>query len=65
MTRPAEELYDLKEDPWELKNLATDPAQAVVKTELSTELDRWMKQQNDRGMQAELAVTPHKSLKGE
>jgi N-sulfoglucosamine sulfohydrolase len=65
MTRPVEELYDLQEDPWEMKNLATEPAQAAVKTELSTELDRWMKRQGDLGMQAELAVTPHQSLKGE
>lgn len=62
MTRSAEELYDLQQDPWELKNLANDPALDAVKTDLSTELDRWMKQQGDRGMEAELAVTPHRSL---
>lgn len=49
MKRPAEELYDLGQDPWELNNLASDPASKDVKTRLSNELDRWMKDQNDPG----------------
>lgn len=49
MRRPAEELYDLQQDPWELSNLASDPKYADIKNRLSTELDRWMKEQNDPG----------------
>lgn len=40
-TRPAEELYDLKADPWELNNLAAAPNMASVLNRLRTECDRW------------------------
>ena len=36
--RPAEELYDLREDPGQLNNVATDPAYAAIKSELSQRL---------------------------
>lgn len=49
MKRPAEELYDLQQDPWELNNLAADPKYVDVKKRLSAELDRWMKDQKDPG----------------
>jgi len=51
--RPAEELYDLDADPWELTNLAEDPAFATQKAELRAELERWMEQQGDRGIETE------------
>lgn len=47
--RPAEELYDLKNDPHEMNNLADDPDHAAIKARLSAELDRWIKDQNDPG----------------
>ncbi len=59
--RPAEELYDLTKDPYELKNLADDPAQRRLLASLADMLDTWMKQQGDRGMEAEMAVPLHKS----
>jgi len=46
-TRPAEELYDLANDPNELHNLATDPRQSGRLTTLRADLDAWMKQQGD------------------
>lgn len=52
--RPAEELYDIKNDPYELKNLAADPAYAKVRRQLRGELERWMEQQGDEGVNAEL-----------
>ena len=52
--RPAEELYDLAKDPWELHNLADDPACAHVKAALSKRLDAWMDQQGDRGVATEM-----------
>ncbi len=47
--RPAEELYDMAADPWELNNLADDKSLAEVKAGLRKELDAWMKQQGDQG----------------
>ena len=45
--RPAEELYDLRSDPDELKNLATDSKHQARLTTLRAELDTWMKEQRD------------------
>ncbi len=39
--RAAEELYDLDADPWELVNLASDPAHSTILKTLATECDRW------------------------
>ena len=58
--RPAEELYDLQTDPNELHNLAADSRyQARVET-MKQQLTRWMKQQNDRGIETELAANQRK-----
>jgi N-sulfoglucosamine sulfohydrolase len=46
--RPAEELYDLQQDPNEEHNLATDPAQASRVKEMRAELEQWMKEQGDQ-----------------
>lgn len=42
-----DELYDLKNDPDELRNLAGDPAYAEVITDLGTKLDQWMQDHDD------------------
>jgi len=47
--RPAEELYDTAEDPYELNNVAHEPRHAELKARLGAELDRWMKSQGDPG----------------
>lgn len=47
--RPAEELYDMQADPEELKNLARDPVDANTLATLRSEVDRWIKETNDRG----------------
>lgn len=41
-TRPAEELYDLQNDPFELTNLAENPFYKEKKEELSKVLDEWL-----------------------
>lgn len=55
-TRPAEELYDLKADPWELRNLAADPAHATLLTKLRADLAGWMKEHGDEGLPTERAL---------
>ena len=49
LRRPAEELYHTAKDPFEMTNLANDPASADIKKRLSIELDRWMSEQADPG----------------
>ena len=48
-TKPEEELYDLKADPWEMKNLADDPSHAAKLAELRGEVDTWIEESNDLG----------------
>jgi N-sulfoglucosamine sulfohydrolase len=54
VTRPEEELYDIVNDPFDLKNLADNPKYAANKAELRTKLEAFMKQQNDKGIQTEM-----------
>ncbi|MEX2607975.1 MAG: hypothetical protein WD708_11580 [Kiritimatiellia bacterium] len=42
-----DELYDLKNDPDELRNLAGDPAYAEVITDLGAKLDQWIQEHDD------------------
>jgi N-sulfoglucosamine sulfohydrolase len=51
--RPAEELYDLRNDPLEQHNVATDPAQHRRLSQLRAQLASWMAQQGDRGRATE------------
>ena len=41
--RPAEELYDVNIDPWQLNNLAVDPAYTDVLKNMSSRLDKALK----------------------
>lgn len=45
--RAAEELYDLDADPWELVNLADDPAHKSTLETLRAECDRWQVEVRD------------------
>ena len=55
--RPAVELYDCINDPWNLKNLADDPNYSETRTRLRSKLDGWMKSQGDQGAATELAAS--------
>jgi arylsulfatase A-like enzyme len=45
--RPAEELYDLTNDPYELTNVADRPENAAAKGELQATLEAWMRRTGD------------------
>jgi uncharacterized sulfatase len=60
-TRPAEELYDLKNDPYEFKNLIDNPDYAAIKKELSAAMDKWMLQQGDKGQETEMKADERKA----
>lgn len=63
-TKPAEELYDLANDPYELNNLVEDPAFATRVVELRTACADWMEEINDLGSMPEeeyvLSIWPNK-----
>ena len=52
-TRVPEELYDLKNDPHETRNLAQDPQHARVLSEHRTILADWIKDTDDKGQYPE------------
>lgn len=51
--RPAEELYDLAADRYEVNNLAADPRYQSVLDEMRAKLADWESRTNDRGRTAE------------
>lgn len=48
-TKPREELYDVRADPHEIKNVAKSPAYRTVLQELRAVLDKWMESTRDLG----------------
>ena len=55
-TKPAEELYDTEADPFELHNLAGDPAYAAKLKELREAHEEWERDTRDLGF------TPEKDM---
>ena len=47
--RPVEELYDLRSDPWETRNLIDEEASAGTRARLRAALDDWLAAQQDLG----------------
>ncbi|EAQ81084.1 sulfatase family protein [Blastopirellula marina] len=53
-SKPPVELFDLKKDPYEVHNVADDPAYAAVKAEMLAELEQWRTEViHDQGVTAE------------
>lgn len=61
-TKPKEELYDLRSDPFEMKNLAGDPQFDEIRNQLSKRLDRWEQETNDMGRHQEMPAGEMKQL---
>jgi len=51
--RPAEELYGWRQDRWQVRNLAADPAYGQPLDAMRARLDRWMSETNDHGEESE------------
>jgi arylsulfatase A-like enzyme len=51
--RAKEELYDLKNDPWELNNLADDPNHAKTLQKMRKALNQWIRETGDLGQNVE------------
>jgi N-sulfoglucosamine sulfohydrolase len=47
--RPAEELYDIVKDPFELRDIAGEPASRPILETMRRELARWQRDTDDRG----------------
>ncbi len=58
--RPYEELYDLKNDPFEKDNLAGNRTFRDIKNKLREELEKWMIQQGDLGVISEMKAKERK-----
>jgi arylsulfatase A-like enzyme len=53
---PAEELYDLIEDPWQLRNLAGDPAHAKTKERLEKQMTDYQRLTGDPRVTGEMKI---------
>ncbi len=55
--KPVEELYDLRSDPYEINNLATDPAQSERVAAMRAQLVGWILEHRDTGFLTESDYT--------
>lgn len=62
--RPAEELYDLQADPWEVKNLATFPAYAETLQRLREECQLWQLSVGDAHLIPEILLDEEEKERG-
>ena len=66
--RPAEELYDLRTDPLETRDLASDPNSAGILEDLRGKVDAWMRDTGDLLLRGDWPPTPEQAareLRGE
>ncbi|MEM6778134.1 MAG: sulfatase [Planctomycetota bacterium] len=65
LSRPAEELYRLTDDPYEMQNLAGQRELAGVQESLSKTLDAWMASQSDPGSDVDTVAALQASRRGQ
>ena len=53
MERPTEELYHIREDPFELINLAENPNYSEILEKYAAILDQWIVETDDKGQYSE------------
>jgi hypothetical protein len=58
-TRPAEELYDVKKDPFQLENLSENEQFRTIRAEMRNKLNQWTLETNDMGHQNEPEMISH------
>lgn len=58
--RPPEEFYDVDKDPFEQNNLAEQPQYRERMNQMKEQLEAWMAQQGDKGVETETAKREHK-----
>lgn len=63
-TKPTEELYDLENDPHEIRNLAGDPAHAAKLKEMRRALAQWQNDVRDIGLIPEAEIEIHEQAAG-
>jgi uncharacterized sulfatase len=64
MIRPAEQLYCVDSDPFELTNIANDKSFSDIKNKLSLLLDQWMDRQGDPGAEIDSREQWNNAVKG-
>lgn len=62
--RPAEELYDLEADPFELNDLAESPEHRQILAVLRSEVEKWMVETDDQGRTPEDPVSQRREIDG-
>lgn len=62
-TRPAEELYELNNDKWEIKNLAGDKAYEAKLVEMRNLLNKWIVEAGDKGQASESEAMYNSDMK--
>ena len=62
--RPFEELYDLENDPYEKNNLADQAEYIEIKKSLGAQLQSWMDQQGDLGIESEMKAVSRQNRAG-
>ncbi|MEM9588477.1 MAG: sulfatase/phosphatase domain-containing protein, partial [Planctomycetota bacterium] len=65
MQRPAEQLYDVASDPYEMTDLSAEPSLQAKKQQLADQLAKWMEAEGDPGISQDTLKALEASRKGQ